>query len=39
MLAATLIAILLIPVMFYVIERFAVRRRQRTPDAVLAGET
>jgi len=35
-LAATLIAIFLIPVMVYVIGRFAARRRQRTPDTVLA---
>ena len=38
-LAATLIAIFLIPVMVYVIGRFAARRRQRAPDAVLADET
>jgi Cu/Ag efflux pump CusA len=31
MLAATLIAIFLIPVMFYVIERFAEKRKERRP--------
>jgi hypothetical protein len=39
MLAATLIAIFLIPVMFYVIARFAASRRRRTLNAMFAGET
>ena len=33
MLAATLIAIFLIPVMYYVIERIATTRKQRDPHA------
>ena len=37
MLAATLIAIFLIPVMFYVIERFAINRKQGAALGVPAG--
>jgi HAE1 family hydrophobic/amphiphilic exporter-1 len=39
MLAATLIAIFLIPVMFYVIERFSAGRKQGVSPEVPAGET
>ena len=39
MLAATLIAIFLIPVTYYVVERFAANRRQRAPQGVPAGES
>jgi HAE1 family hydrophobic/amphiphilic exporter-1 len=39
MLAATLIAVFLIPVMFYVIERFATNRSQRGPHGGPAGES
>jgi multidrug efflux pump len=38
MLAATLIAIFLIPVTYYVIERFAAKRLQRAPQGVPADE-
>jgi HAE1 family hydrophobic/amphiphilic exporter-1 len=37
MLAATIIAIFLIPVTFYIIERFAMRRRQPAPATVEPG--
>ncbi len=36
MVAATLIAIFLIPVTYYVVERFAANRRQRVPQGVAA---
>ena len=39
MLAATLIAIFLIPVMFYVIERFGTNRKQGAALGVPAGES
>jgi hydrophobic/amphiphilic exporter-1 (mainly G- bacteria), HAE1 family len=39
MVAATLIAIFLIPVTYYVVERFAANRRQRAPQGVPAGES
>ena len=39
MLAATLIAIFLIPVTYYVIERFAAKRQQRALHGVPAGES
>ena len=39
MLAATLIAIFLIPVTYYVIERFAAKRQQRARHGVPAGES
>jgi hydrophobic/amphiphilic exporter-1 (mainly G- bacteria), HAE1 family len=39
MLAATLIAIFLIPVMYYVVEHFATKRSQPAPDTVPASES
>ena len=39
MLAATIIAIFLIPVTYYVVERFAANRQQRAPHGVPAGES
>ena len=39
MLAATIIAIFLIPVTCYVVERFAANRQQRAPHGVPAGES
>jgi Cu/Ag efflux pump CusA len=36
MLAATIIGILLIPVTYYVVERFAANRKQRAPHGVPA---
>ncbi len=39
MLAATLLAIFLIPVTYYLVERFAAKRRERAPQGVLAGKS
>lgn len=39
MLAATLIATFLIPVMYYVVEYFVSKRKQQAPDAGPAGES